>query len=98
MFIATDYFDASINRVAAWVIGLRNVQKAMLNALLTPHTTFKALQDSANTTKLLALQEEMKTYPFADVWNEYCERCGVPVGENWFEEIEKYEAEVLSKR
>ena len=98
VFIATDYFDASINRVAAWVIGLRNVQKAMLNALLTPHTTFKALQDSANTTKLLALQEEMKTYPFADVWNEYCERCGVPVGENWFEEIEKYEAEVLSKR
>ncbi|MBP3441293.1 MAG: L-rhamnose isomerase [Clostridia bacterium] len=98
VFIATDYFDASINRVAAWVIGLRNVQKAMLNALLTPHTTFKALQDSANTTKLRALQEEMKTYPFADVWNEYCERCGVPVGENWFEEIEKYEAEVLSKR
>ena len=98
VFIATDYFDASINRVAAWVIGLRNVQKAMLNALLTPHSTFKALQDSANTTKLLALQEEMKTYPFADVWNEYCERCGVAVGENWFEEIEKYEAEVLSKR
>ena len=98
VFIATDYFDASINRVAAWVIGLRNVQKAMLNALLTPHAEFTALQDSANTTKLLALQEEMKTYPFADVWNEYCERCGVPVGENWFEEIEKYEAEVLSKR
>ena len=98
VFIATDYFDASINRVAAWVIGLRNVQKAMLNALLTPHAEFTALQDSANTTKLLALQEEMKTYPFADVWNEYCERCGVPVCENWFEEIEKYEAEVLSKR
>ena len=98
VFIATDYFDASINRVAAWVIGLRNVQKAMLNALLTPHATFKALQESANTTKLLALQEEMKTYPFADVWNEYCERCGVAVGENWFEEIEKYEVEVLSKR
>lgn len=98
VFVATDYFDASINRVAAWVIGIRNVQKAMLNALLTPHTAFKALQDAANTTKLLALQEEMKTYPFADVWNEYCSRCGVPVGESWFEEIEKYEAEVLSKR
>ena len=98
VFIATDYFDASINRVAAWVIGLRNVQKAMLNALLTPHAELKALQDSANTTKLLALQEEYKTYPFADVWNEYCERCGVPVGEKWFEEIERYEAEVLSKR
>lgn len=98
VFIATDYFDASINRVAAWVIGLRNVQKAMLNALLTPHAELRALQDGANTTKLLALQEEFKTYPFADVWNEYCERCGVPVGEKWFEEIEKYEAEVLSKR
>ena len=98
VFIATDYFDASINRVAAWVIGLRNVQKAMLNALLTPHATLKALQDSANTTKLLAIQEELKTYPFADVWNEYCARCGVPVGECWFEEIEKYEADVLSKR
>lgn len=98
VFIATDYFDASINRVAAWVIGLRNVQKAMLNALLTPHAELRALQDVANTTKLLALQEEYKTYPFADVWNEYCERCGVPVGEKWFEEIEKYEAEVLSKR
>ena len=98
VFVATDYFDASINRVAAWVIGLRNVQKAMLNALLTPHATLRALQDSANTTKLLALQEELKTYPFADVWNEYCARCDVPVGESWFEEIEKYEAEVLSKR
>ncbi len=98
VFIATDYFDASINRVAAWVIGLRNVQKAMLNALLTPHAELTALQDGANTTKLLALQEEMKTYPFADVWNEYCARCGVPVGESWFEEVEKYEAEVLSKR
>ena len=98
VFVATDYFDASINRVAAWVIGLRNVQKAMLNALLTPHATLKALQDSANTTKLLAMQEELKTYPFADVWNEYCSRCGVPVGESWYEEIEKYEADVLSKR
>ena len=98
VFIATDYFDASINRVAAWVIGLRNVQKAMLNALLTPHAMLRDLQDSANTTKLLALQEELKTYPLADVWNEYCARCGVPVGESWFEEIEKYEAQVLSKR
>lgn len=98
VFIATDYFDASINRVAAWVIGLRNVQKAMLTALLTPHAALAALQDSANTTKLLATQEELKTYPFGDVWNEYCSRCGVPVGESWFEEIEKYEAEVLSKR
>ena len=74
------------------------MQKAMLNALLTPHAELKALQDSANTTKLLALQEEYKTYPFGDVWNEYCERCGVPAGAEWFNEIEKYEAEVLSER
>lgn len=98
VFIATDYFDASINRVAAWVIGLRNVQKAMLNALLTPHAELRALQDSANTTKLLVMQEELKNYPLADVWNEYCERCGVPSGEAWYAEVEKYEAEVLSKR
>ena len=98
VFIATDYFDASINRVAAWVIGLRNVQKAMLNALLTPHAELKALQESANTTKLLVMQEELKNYPLADVWNEYCERCGVPVGESWYEEVEKYEAEVLLER
>ncbi len=98
VFIATDYFDASINRVAAWVIGIRNVQKAMLNALLTPHAELKALQESANTTKLLVMQEELKNYPLADVWNEYCERCGVPVGERWYEEVEKYEAEVLLER
>ncbi len=98
VFIATDYFDASINRVAAWVIGLRNVQKAMLNALLTPHAELKALQESANTTKLLVMQEELKNYPLADVWNEYCERCGVPVGEIWYEEVEKYEAKVLLER
>ncbi len=98
VFIATDYFDASINRVAAWVIGLRNVQKAMLNALLTPHAQLKALQDSANTTKLLMLQEELKLYPIADVWAEYCARQGVAANEAWFEEIEKYEREVLLKR
>ncbi len=98
VFIATDYFDASINRVAAWVIGIRNVQKAMLNALLTPHAQLKALQDGANTTKLLMLQEELKLYPFADVWAEYCSRQGVAANEAWFEEIEKYEKEVLLKR
>ncbi len=98
VFIATDYFDASINRIAAWVIGIRNVQKAMLNALLTPHAELKALQESANTTKLLMLQEELKLYPFADVWAEYCARQGVAANEAWFEEIEKYESEVLLKR
>ncbi len=98
VFIATDYFDASINRVAAWVIGIRNVQKAMLNALLTPHAQLRQLQDSANTTKLLMLGEELKLYPFADVWAEYCARQGVAANEAWFEEVEKYEREVLLKR
>lgn len=98
VFIATDYFDASINRIAAWTIGMRSVQKAMLCAMLTPHKMLKALQDENNTTKLLALQEEMKFYPFADVWEEYCSRQGVEAHENWFDEIEKYEQEVLSKR
>ncbi|MBP9988722.1 MAG: L-rhamnose isomerase [Ruminococcus sp.] len=98
VFIATDYFDASINRIAAWTIGMRNVEKALLCAMLTPHKALKELQDTNNTTKLLALQEELKFYPFADVWNEYCSRQGVEAGEIWFSEIEKYEKEVLSKR
>lgn len=98
VFIATDYFDASINRIAAWVIGLRNVQKAMLGALLTPHKLFTELQDKADFTRLLAMQEELKLYPFADVWEEYCNRCGVCAREDWYEEITEYESAELSKR
>ena len=98
VYIALDYFDASINRISAWTTGLRNMDKALLVALLQPNAEMKALQDSNNLTKLMTVQEEVKTYPFGDVWDYFCEVCGAPVGEAWFEEVEKYEAEVLSKR
>ena len=74
------------------------MEKALLFALLQPNAEMKALQDSNNLTKLMTVQEEVKTYPFGDVWDYFCEVCGAPVGEAWFEEVEKYEAEVLSKR
>lgn len=98
VMIGLDFFDSAINRVAAWVIGTRNMQKALLYALLQPNTKLKQLQDEANFTELMMLGEEMKTYPFGDIWDEYCERQGVPVGLEWFEEIKLYECEVLSKR
>ncbi|MDO5690339.1 MAG: L-rhamnose isomerase [Tissierellia bacterium] len=95
--LGTDFFDASVNRVAAWVIGMRNVQKALLIALLQPHDQMRALQDARNLSKLLALQEELKTYPFGIVWQEFCQRSGVPTL-NWYPEIEKYEEEVTKDR
>lgn len=98
VLIGLDYFDASINRVAAWVVGMRNMQKALLYALLTPYTSLKQLQDSGDYTSLLALQEELKTYPYADVWDRFCEENGVPVRQSWLEEIRRYEAEVLASR
>ena len=98
VLIGLDYFDASMNRVAAWVVGMRNMQKALLYALLTPHTALKQLQDSGDCTSLLALQEELKTYPYADVWDRFCEENGVPVRQSWLEEIRRYEAEVLASR
>ena len=98
VFIALDYFDASINRVAAWAIGARNMQKALLNALLIPHEMLAEYQNKADFTKMLAVSEELKTLPFGEVWNEYCARCGAPVGMDWLAEVDKYEAEVLSKR
>ena len=98
VFMATDYFDASINRVAALATGVRNVQKALLNALLTPNAELKALQDAGNLTKVFVMQEEIKTLPVGDVWNEFCRRNGVIAGSEWFDEVVKYEEEVLSKR
>ena len=98
VFIALDYFDASINRVAAWTIGARNMQKALLSALLLPSAKLREYQDGADYTKMLALSEEFKTFPFGEIWDEYCEREGVPVGTNWIREVEVYESEVTSKR
>ena len=98
VFIALDYFDASINRIAAWTIGARNLEKALLFALLQPAEMLRELQDKSDFTRLLAISEELKTFPFGDVWDEYCERCGVPVGADWLRDIELYESTVLEKR
>ena len=98
MNIALDYFDASINRVSAWTVGFRNLQKALLFALLQPNEELKALQDKDGFTKLMVLQEELKTAPFGEVWDEYCRQCGAPVDGEWFDTVQKYEADVLSKR
>ena len=96
--MALDYFDASINRVSAWVTGFRNVQKALLMALLTPHAKFTALQDNQEFTELMVLQEELKTLPFGEIWNEYCRRCGAPEDGAWFPMVQQYEKDVQLKR
>lgn len=94
--IALDYFDASINRISAWTVGFLNVQKALLMALITPDLT--AMQNADNWTELMVIQEELKTMPFGEIWTEYCHQCGAPADGDWFTEVKKYEAEVLSKR
>ena len=96
VFIATDYFDASINRISAWVTGLRNVQKALLFALLQPNDKLQALQNKGDLTSLMVLQEELKTAPMGDIWAEYLRRQGVD--SDYITEVKKYEKEVLSKR
>jgi L-rhamnose isomerase len=96
VFIATDYFDASINRISAWVTGVRNVQKSLLFALLQPDSKMKELQDKNDFTEIMYLSEEMKTMPFGDVWDEFLTRENVP--KNYLSEVKKYESEVLSKR
>ena len=96
--IALDYFDASINRVAAWVTGFRNAQKALLMALLTPHAELAKLQDTDQFTELLVRQEELKTMPFGEIWAEYCRRCGAPEDGAWFPLVKAYERDVMAKR
>lgn len=98
VYMALDFFDASINRISAWTVGFRSWQKALLSALLSPHEELKRLQEENRLTELMVRQEELKTLPFGDVWNEYCVECGVPVDGAWFDEVKKYEDEVLSKR
>lgn len=97
VYIALDYFDASINRIAAWTVGARNMQKALMYALLQPNSLLKKLQDEHEYTELFVTQEELKTLPYGDVWEEYLSRQGVR-GADWFEEVKSYEKEVLSKR
>ncbi len=96
--MALDFFDASINRVAAWIIGIRSFRKALLAAMLTPHAHLRELQDAGKMTRLFAEQEELKTMPFSAVWDEFCARGGVEPSEKWIDNVEKYEEEVLAKR
>ena len=96
VFIATDYFDASINRISAWVTGVRNVKKAVLYALLTPHAQLRKLQDENRTTELMLMQEQLKMMPFGEIWEEYCRRENVDVDPT--EAILDYEKKLLVNR
>ena len=98
VYMALDYFDASINRISAWTLGFRNWQKALLNALCTPNELLTNLQENNELTELQVVQDEMKTMPFGDIWDEYCRQCGVKCDREWFDEVKIYENEVLSKR
>ena len=96
VMIGLDYFDASINRIAAWITGERSMQKALLYAALLPNEEMAALQKDANFTKLMCMQEKVKMLPFGDVWNEYLRRqC---MNDNYYDDVMKYEKDVLSKR
>lgn len=96
--LALDFFDASINRIAAWVIGMRNMQKSLLTALLAPNEKLAKLQEERKFTELLMEQEELKTYPMGDVWDYFCQQNGVPVKEAWYQDVLAYEAQVLAAR
>jgi L-rhamnose isomerase len=96
--IALDYFDASINRIAAWVVGARNTQKALLKAMLEPVAALKKAEAEGDYTTRLALTEEYKSYPYNAVWDYYCLTKNVPAKENWLAEVKTYEKEVLLKR
>lgn len=96
--IGLDFFDASINRIAAWVIGTRNMQKALLRSMLEPTDQLKQMELAGDYTSRLALREELKMYPFGTVWDYFCEQQGVPVREQWLQEVKQYEESVLKHR
>lgn len=96
--IGLDFFDASINRVAAWTIGTRNMMKALLMALLEPTEMLVKAEESFDFTTRLAMLEELKSCPWQAVWDYYCLQVGVPVGTKWLEDVKQYEADVLLKR
>ena len=98
VLIGLDFFDAGINRVSAWVVGMRNMQRALLSALLTPHQEFAKPQEQGRFYELMALMEELKTYPLGDVWNHFCEINGVPVMQDWLDQVREYERDVQKKR
>ena len=97
VYIALDYFDASINRVSAWVTGYRSMQKALLTALCTPSAMLKDLQDTNQFSRKMVAMEDIKMLPIGAVWAEYCRQCGV-AADNYYDDIETYEKEVLLKR
>lgn len=96
--IGLDFFDATINRIAAWVIGTRATQKALLKAMLEPKEEMKNLEENFGYTKRLALTEEFKAMPWADVYDYYCYRNHVSTGADWLRDVEAYEKDVLSLR
>jgi L-rhamnose isomerase len=98
VYLATDFFDGSINRVAAWVIGLRATQKAILAALLEPTEKLKALEQAGRYTDRLAMMEEARSLPYTAVWDQFCAAEGVPVGADWLDAVHAYENEVLKLR
>jgi len=98
VIIGLDFFDASINRIAAWVLGTRNMIKALLFALLLPNDELKKLQEEEDFTKRLVLMEELKSYPFGDIWNYHCHINNVPIQDEWYGIVKKYEKEELLKR
>lgn len=98
VFIGLDYFDASINRIACWAIGMRNARKALLNACLAPAQEIKNAELKNDLTSRLALMEERKTLPFGAVWDYYCLKNDVGVGSEWLAKVKKYEEDVLSSR
>ena len=97
-YIGLDYFDGSINRIAALIIGARNMEKALLRALLTPWNLLKKAQNEYDHTRVLALQEEIKTLPWTEVWDEYCNIEGCLDESSWFEKVLDYEKLILSER
>jgi L-rhamnose isomerase len=98
VYIGLDYFDASINRIACWAIGMRNARKALLSAALAPAAAVRAAEHSGDLTSRLALQEERKTLPVGAVWDYYCLTRSVPLGKDWLGQVKKYETDILSKR
>ena len=98
VFICLDFFDASINRIAAWVVGMRNMQKALLYGLLSPNDQLRKWQEAQDYTDLLVGLEEIKTLPFGVIWAEFCRRANVPEDGAWLPEVRRYESNVLAKR
>lgn len=96
--IGLDFFDGTINRIAAWVVGTRNTQKALLKAMLEPTQNLKDLENHFDFTSRLVLTEELKDFPYSDVWNYFCLKNNVPVGLDWFEEVKEYETKILAAR